>query len=74
MVKNRLVREPERRAITGLSRTHWWRLEGQGVVPRRRQIGMNSVGWSLRELLEWIDSRPVVGASDEASDDRQTSR
>ena len=66
--EDRLVRESERRRLTGISRTQWWRLERQGAVPRRRQLGANSVGWSLQELLGWVNSRPVVvGAAERPS-------
>ena len=53
---DRLVREPERRRITGTSRTTWWRYERAGFVPRRRRIGPHGaiVGWSLRELMDWL--------------------
>lgn len=58
---DRLVREPERRRRTGLSRTQWWRLEAVDQVPRRRQISANSVGWLESELTDWISNRPVAG-------------
>lgn len=55
---DRIVREAERREITGLSRTRWWEMEGAGEVPQRILIGSNAVGWRLSELMDWIDSRP----------------
>lgn len=56
---NRIVREQERRAITGLSRSQCMRLEREGLFPRRRKLGKNSVGWILSELETWITSRAV---------------
>jgi predicted DNA-binding transcriptional regulator AlpA len=56
-VEDRIVREPERARLTGLSRTTWWALERMGQVPRRRQLGPGSIGWLLSELEEWIRSR-----------------
>lgn len=29
----RLVREPDRKMITGVSRTQWWMMERQGLAP-----------------------------------------
>lgn len=59
-VLNRIIREPERREITGISRVQWWRLEKKGQVPKRVRLGENSVGWQLSELLDWVRSRPKV--------------
>ena len=52
-----IVREPERFRITGLSRVQWWRLEQTGEVPRRIQLGVNSVGWLKHELESWVADR-----------------
>ncbi|MFH7585803.1 helix-turn-helix transcriptional regulator [Oceanimonas smirnovii] len=53
----RLVREPDRRLITGVSRTQWWSLERKKVAPTRVRLGGNSVAWRLSDLLAWIDQR-----------------
>lgn len=55
-----IVREPERRRLTGLSRTQFWRLEREGLVPRRIQLGANSVGWVRSELESWVRSRMAL--------------
>lgn len=57
MKGDRIVREPERRKITGPSSTTWWRLEQRGEAPKRIQIGPNMVGWLESELLEWVRER-----------------
>ena len=57
---DRLVREPERRELTGLGETQWRELERKGEAPRRRQIGPRAVGWRLSELVNWVNSRPIV--------------
>lgn len=54
---DRIVREPERRQITGRSPASWWRDERDNKAPRRIRIGDNAVGWRLSELLEWVESR-----------------
>ncbi|ELD4018255.1 AlpA family phage regulatory protein [Salmonella enterica] len=53
----RLIREGERRRITGLSRSTVWRLEREGDFPQRRQTGKNSCGWLLSDLLLWMHGR-----------------
>ena len=52
----RLVRESDRRAITGVSRTQWWTLERKRVAPARLRLG-NSVAWRLSDLLAWIEQQ-----------------
>jgi prophage regulatory protein len=52
-----IIREDERRRMTGMSRTQWWRLERAGQAPRRLQLGANSVGWLRHEVEEWITTR-----------------
>ena len=56
-VGDRIVREAECRALTGLSRTTRWRLERAGGFPRRLRLSKNTVGWRFAELAEWIASR-----------------
>lgn len=51
---DRIVREPERRLITGRSSAQWWRDERSGKAPRRIKLGDNAVGWRLSELKSWL--------------------
>lgn len=53
--KDRLVRERECRAITGLARQRRWELEKQGKFPKRVHLGTRSVAWRLSDLEKWID-------------------
>ena len=43
-MSDRFVREPECRALTGLSRSTRWRLERSGEFPKRRRLSSNGVG------------------------------
>lgn len=54
-----IIREPERRRITGLSRVSWWRRERAGDAPARVHLGPRSVGWRRSELEAWIAARPT---------------
>ena len=58
--KIEIVREPERFRITGLSRVQWWRLERAGRVPRKVQLGDNSIGWVRSELETWLAERIAI--------------
>lgn len=40
-----------------LSRTTLWRLEREGLFPRRIKLSDNRVGWIEEEVNEWIASR-----------------
>jgi prophage regulatory protein len=61
---HRIVREPERKMITGLSRTQWWRLENQGRVPKRIKLSDTAHGWPLGELMAWLDERKAERTAD----------
>ena len=56
----RIVREPERKAMTGIGRSTWYKLEAQGLAPRRREITPHSTGHLLSELVEWCRARPIA--------------
>lgn len=60
MITDRIVREAERKKITGRSSTSWWRDENAGAAPRRVRLGENAVGWRLSELMAWVESRQVA--------------
>lgn len=55
--ENRIITAPERRQLVPYSDMHIWRMEKAGVFPQRIKLGPNRVGWSLSEILEWIDAR-----------------
>lgn len=57
---DRILRQSEVLARTGLGRTTLWRLEKRGEFPARRRITGNIVGWPASEVEEWIRSRPVA--------------
>lgn len=53
-INDRLVREHECRAITGLSRQRRWELEKKGTFPQRIKLGSRTIAWRLSELQTWI--------------------
>ncbi len=56
---DRIVSAKERRQFVPYSDMHIWRLEQAGRFPKRIRLGENRVGWSLRELQEWIEARKM---------------
>ena len=53
----RIVRERECKAVTGLSRMTRWRLERAGRFPRKQQLSPNCSGWLRSEIQAWIAAR-----------------
>lgn len=59
-ITDRIVREPERRQITGICRTKCHLMEKEGKFPARRKLGGRAVGWMLSEIQEWLQNQPKV--------------
>ena len=56
-MKNRILREAEVRALTGLSRTTLWRLEKEGSFPKRCKIARNAIGWLSDHINDWLEQK-----------------
>lgn len=54
------LREPQVFERTKLSKSTRWRLEKEGLFPRRRKLGKNSVAWLSNEIEDWIISRELA--------------
>jgi prophage regulatory protein len=54
---DRIIRDKELRTMVPYSSMHIWRLERAGRFPARIRLGPNRVGWSLREVSDWLDER-----------------
>lgn len=57
MPPDRIILSPERRQLVPYSDMHIWRMEQAGVFPKRIKLGPHRVGWSLSEVIEWIEAR-----------------
>lgn len=55
---DRIIREPECLELTGLSRTRRYELSKVGKFPPKVKISERASGWRLRDIREWIESRP----------------
>jgi prophage regulatory protein len=62
----RVVRIDDVVALTAMSRTSIYRMEAEGVFPRRIQLNERATAWRLREIVEWINSRPLADPTYEA--------
>jgi prophage regulatory protein len=63
---DRIIRQQELLTIVPYSPMHIWRLEQAGRFPLRIHLGPGRVGWSLREVLEWIEARKAERHSSKA--------
>ena len=59
-IKDSILRFPQVKDMTGLSRTTIWRLEQTGDFPKRVQLSPNAVGWRESEINNWQISRIAV--------------
>lgn len=55
-----ILREPEVKSRTGLSRVQRWRLVRAGDFPAPITLGANSIGWREIDIIEWLNSRSIV--------------
>ena len=56
----RLIRLPEVLRLTGLSRSTLYRKIQSSQFPEPVRLGPRSVAWRASDVLEWIDTRPLV--------------
>jgi prophage regulatory protein len=50
----RVLRWPQVRRITSLSRSTIWRMEREGRFPKRFRIGTRAVGWYAEEVRRFV--------------------
>jgi prophage regulatory protein len=55
-VMDRVLRFPEVKRLTGLSRTTIWEQEKAGKFPRHIQISARAVGWCESHVTAWLDA------------------
>ena len=52
--QERMVKEAERKRITAVSHTTWWRLERKGNAPAKHKNSGGCNLWLLSDLLLWM--------------------
>jgi len=73
--QDRLIGEEERRRITGLSRTTWWRRERDDpATPKSIYLGPNTIRWRLSEIHAWMDNLPRAEEVQEHTGPRELAR
>ncbi|WP_259053634.1 helix-turn-helix transcriptional regulator [Methylohalomonas lacus] len=63
-MKNKILRLPEVKARTGLSRSSIYLRVSQGLFPSPVPLGGRAVGWLESEVDEWIAARISERPSD----------
>jgi len=58
-----LIRPRDAAVMLGISRKHLYALAEQPDFPKRIYISDRVVAWRVRDLEEWINSRPPTDAS-----------
>lgn len=59
-MEDRFVKRSELKGIVGVSPVTAWRLEKEGIFPKRRRLSAGRVGWLHSELMEWLRSREAA--------------
>lgn len=57
----RILREPQVLDRTKLSKSTRWRLEKEGLFPRRIRLSQNAVGWYEEQIENWLIGRHTIG-------------
>lgn len=65
---DRLLSKEDLRRLLPYSNDHLRRLERAGLFPRRVRLGTGRIGWSEREVTEWIEARKSARVASESSD------
>lgn len=62
-----IIRLPQAKARTGLSRSIIYKRISEGTFPRQVSLGDRAVGWIEQEIDDWIASRIQVARHEEIS-------
>jgi prophage regulatory protein len=54
---DRILRDRQVFDVTKLSKTTRWRLEREGLFPKKIQLSKNCVGWWESQILSWLEQR-----------------
>jgi prophage regulatory protein len=54
------IRRNQLKQITGLSNSTIWRLETEGVFPKRRKLSAGTVGWLYSEVEAFLNNSEAV--------------
>jgi prophage regulatory protein len=71
---NKILRLPDVKEATGLSRSSIYMAVSQGKFPKPIKLGLRSVGWLGEEIEEWVRQKVELSRHDRRSRCRSTSR
>ena len=54
---DRMIREKERRLLTGICRSTWWRWSGKGLAPKAVRLGPSARGWPESVIRRWLEEK-----------------
>jgi predicted DNA-binding transcriptional regulator AlpA len=57
---DRMIFRPEIYQVVGLGDIAIRQMEKTGAFPQRVHIGLRKRGWRMRDIQQWLDSRPPV--------------
>ncbi len=57
---DRILSREEVAGLLPYSTDHLRRLEAAGTFPRRIRLGTGRIGWSEREIAQWIEDRKLA--------------
>lgn len=57
MLQDKNLRLNEVKLITSLSASTIWRLERDGLFPKRRKISKRAVAWQASDVQKWINEQ-----------------
>jgi predicted DNA-binding transcriptional regulator AlpA len=60
---HQIIRRNEAAVLLGFTPKHMHEMWRKGELPPRVQLGPKSIGWRLKDLEAWIDSRIVENVS-----------
>jgi prophage regulatory protein len=56
-MSTRILRLPEVKSATGLSRSTIYSQMAEGIFPKPISLGARAVGWIDSDIEQWLDSR-----------------
>ena len=59
-IKPLFIRRKQITEITGLSASTVWRLETEGIFPKRRKLSAGTVGWLYSEVEAFLNNSEAV--------------
>lgn len=60
-----VLRLPQVKLQTGLSRSHIYQLMRDGAFPKSISLGRRAIGWEASTIDDWIEARVVASRSRE---------